>query len=280
MLLFFLLICNLVYGQNRNPSDPYISGDTFRAACDFIYDETTPSISLKGTRHGSTFFVKIDRIAEFFRKVHPRIPFPYVLVTHNGDLPAPGPCARYLDDPKLLAWYGQNVERSHPKLHPIPIGLANRYWPHGDAALLSQVQQASTTKSHLLYLNFTPGNCPAERQRVYDLFHAVPYCYTQSAKPYVGYLGDVAASKFVLSPRGNGLDCHRTWEALWLGAIPVLKTSMMDPLLEGLPVLIVNDWTDITESLLNQKWATHLLARYNLEKLYFDYWLQQINQYK
>ena len=30
---------------------------------------------------------------------------------------------------------------------------------------------------------------------------------------------------FVLSPRGRGLDCHRTWEALCLGCIPIVKKS-------------------------------------------------------
>ena len=28
---------------------------------------------------------------------------------------------------------------------------------------------------------------------------------------------------FVLSPFGNGMDCHRTWEALSLGSIPIIK---------------------------------------------------------
>ena len=35
---------------------------------------------------------------------------------------------------------------------------------------------------------------------------------------------------FILSPRGNGLDCHRTWEALLLGCIVVTKTSTLDPI--------------------------------------------------
>ena len=30
---------------------------------------------------------------------------------------------------------------------------------------------------------------------------------------------------FVLCPHGGGLDCHRNWEALCLGCIPIVKTS-------------------------------------------------------
>ena len=29
--------------------------------------------------------------------------------------------------------------------------------------------------------------------------------------------------KFILSPKGHGLDCHRTFEILLLGGIPVLE---------------------------------------------------------
>ena len=35
---------------------------------------------------------------------------------------------------------------------------------------------------------------------------------------------------FWLSPRGNGLDCHRTWEALYLDIIPIVWHSTLDPL--------------------------------------------------
>ena len=57
---------------------------------------------------------------------------------------------------------------------------------------------------------------------------------------------------FCLSPHGNGLDCHRTWEAIALGCIPVVKTSPLDRLFSGLPVLIVNSWSDLNESLLSE----------------------------
>jgi hypothetical protein len=49
----------------------------------------------------------------------------------------------------------------------------------------------------------------------------------------------------VVSPHGNGLDCHRTWESLVLGNIVIVKRSSLDPLYEGLPVVIVDDWREI-----------------------------------
>ena len=35
------------------------------------------------------------------------------------------------------------------------------------------------------------------------------------------YLRTLGQHRFVLSPRGNGLDAHRTWEALMVGTIPI-----------------------------------------------------------
>ena len=55
---------------------------------------------------------------------------------------------------------------------------------------------------------------------------------------------------FVLSPFGNGMDCHRTWEALLCGCIPIVRSSVFNELFDGLPVLIVDKWEDISLQLL------------------------------
>ena len=36
------------------------------------------------------------------------------------------------------------------------------------------------------------------------------------------WLEHYGTHRFVLSPPGHGLDCHRTWEAILLGAIPIV----------------------------------------------------------
>ena len=57
---------------------------------------------------------------------------------------------------------------------------------------------------------------------------------------------------FVVSPFGHGFDCIRTFEALCLGCIVIMKKSFLDVIYEDLPVLLVDEWTDINESLLNK----------------------------
>jgi hypothetical protein len=81
---------------------------------------------------------------------------------------------------------------------------------------------------------------------------------------------------FVISPHGNGLDCHRTWEALVLGCIPIIKTSSIDILFQDLPVLIVSDWSDINEELLTNTIKTFRSAVFNYDKLKLSYWVDKI----
>jgi hypothetical protein len=77
---------------------------------------------------------------------------------------------------------------------------------------------------------------------------------------------------FVISPHGNGYDCHRTWEALCLGCIPIVKTSILDPMYEELPVLIVNSWSDVTLDLLQNTIAKYKMQKFNYDKLLLSYW--------
>eukprot|EP00854_Cymbomonas_tetramitiformis_P026251 gene26251-32170_t len=61
-----------------------------------------------------------------------------------------------------------------------------------------------------------------------------------------------------MSPPGNGIDTHRTWEALMAGAIPVVfaNPAAMLPLYNGLPVLVIQDCKNITKSFLANEYTT------------------------
>jgi len=80
---------------------------------------------------------------------------------------------------------------------------------------------------------------------------------------------------FVLSPRGNGLDCHRTWEVLMMRRVPILKREgQLEQLYENLPVLFVDDWSDIDSIDLEKVFKE--FAFENQEYLYFDFWKKKI----
>jgi hypothetical protein len=264
---------------DRRTSEPHITGDTFRGLADHVYDEQVHRVVCKSVKRGDIIFVKTELLEEFFAHYHPRIRNPYILITHNSDAPTPGPFRHYLDDPKIIAWFGQNVKgRVHPKLTPIPIGFENRCWLNGDPAVLQEERERcqGAKKEHLLYMNFAIRTRPDVRGPLAEQFQSAPFCRVGENRPYREFLGDIGRAKFVLCPRGNGLDTHRAWEALYMGSIPIVKTSAMDRVFDRLPVLIVNDWQEVTQNYLEEKWKEMEGRTYAFEKLFFDYWKELI----
>lgn len=271
------------FAANRLPSAPFISGDDFRAICDHIVDETVESFEPEKVQQGDLIFVKIDYLDLFFKHCHPRIQSLYILITHNSDISIPSGTtvempvakgyAQWLNDPKLCAWFSTNVDARHPKLFPIPIGLENARWGKKYPELLMLHRQTALAKNKLLYGNFSIFNNPALRQPLYDLFSAQPFCHMiAQPKNLNDYLTDVQQSKFILSPPGNGLDCHRTWEALYAGTYPIVLSSALDPLFHDLPVVIVHDWQEITQEFLEQKYIELQGDLRSLKSLQFSCW--------
>lgn len=249
---------------------PYITGDLFRHFSHHIVDDTHIPFFPKEVKKGDVVFLKAKYLKTFCKYMHPAIQNPYILITGNGDEEVPGEYASLLDDDKIIAWFGMNATLAHPKLIPIPIG--------GGIPCISALESKPLEKERLLYLNFEEQNHP-ERVWVKKYFSEVPFCKVDEKKPFLDYLKEVSRSKYHISPRGNGIDCHRVWETILVGTIPILKSSSLDPLYQDLPVLIVQEWSEVTEELLESKYAELSNKQYDKEKLYIDYWLKLIDSY-
>lgn len=273
----------------RYTSFPYITGDGFRHLADFLLVETTsdseiPSI-IRNFKAGQKIFVKTDYLQKFFDVVHPQLS-PYILITHNSDIGAPGKFISFLESPKLIAWFCENCNTTirHPKLYPIPIGTCNghsmkevRHFTYEEATAMRELSK-STPKDILLYMNFYLWDGLPSRQSVYDLFKNKSFCFYRPHTSMQEYFKDLARCKFVLSPPGMGMDCYRTWEALLMGAIPIVLSNTLNPLYEDLPVLIINDWRDITPEFLEAKYKEMASKQYKMEKILLPYWSNLMNE--
>jgi len=269
--------------SRRISSYPYVSGDTFRASCNFIVDKTNRLLDPDEVKDGDTIFV-VNRkpfLDFFFKNVHPQINTNYILVTHNHDKSDFESYVKYLDDDKIVAWFGVNLTINHQKAFPIPIGLANKYWKHGNTNIIEQaIRNLPEQKNILLYMNIVVNTNKDIRQPVYDTFANKNFCHKANGRTFKDYINDLARSKFVISPPGNGIDCHRTWEALFLDAIPIIASTKLDRLFEDLPVIIIDNWTKITEKFLQNKYEEIMSKKYNLEKIFADYWFKKIDKFK
>lgn len=251
------------------PSYPYITGDSFRHVAEYILDEY-------GWRNNrgipGTIFVKTDFLNVFRTKYMPKTSFK--LISHNSDYGI-GVNDVYFDilsNPHLEKWYAQNVLVDHSKLVPIPIGLTNRRNPHySDPRVITETVRMNLHRDTLVYANY---NCSTNlKDRT--------YCRDQTKiNPVTGldfhsYLRDLCSSRFVISPVGNGIDCHRTWEALYCGASPIVTPYRLFNTMK-LPILVVRDWSEYKELQLTRELHEIMWSDFDMSVIRIDGFLRYI----
>jgi len=183
----------------------------------------------------------------------------FVIFTSHEDTPID----KYISIPyNVLGVHATNAEFFGDKIHPFPYGLQRELGDNDNRLSIMREmveKDEAVVPNKLLYIN-----CGIERhpdRLPLGKFEGLPWVTTRFDKdskffPYERYrdfLAELQDHKFMLCPRGHGMDCHRNWESLYLRRVPIMKFSpYFARLTEGFPVLFVNEWTDITEELLNQ----------------------------
>ena len=82
------------------------------------------------------------------------------------------------------------------------------------------------------------------------------------------YFNTLPSYKFIISPEGNGIDCHRHYEALMAGCIPIVEEhSGIREKYGNCPILYTNDYSEISETYLEDKYKEMLETKYDFSKL-------------
>ncbi|MEI8124592.1 MAG: hypothetical protein WCG42_02415 [Parachlamydiaceae bacterium] len=268
-------------------------------------------------RKGDIVWIGSRCLKHFYEKILPQIKEPFVLVTSGSDRSFPSETGlkqkelnKFLSSDKILHIFAQNCDdmKSHPNISPLPIGvdfhsIAYKF-PQGCwGETGSPLQQEARLKTILKNLQPTYMR---KKKAFVDFQHSDNIRYGPN-KRYLS-LGEDRTSifkrllptgvidhgelmarsnlwqtkgqyAFSISPQGNGLDCHRTWEDLILGCIVIVKTSPLDSMYEGLPVVIVQDWSEITAENMDL-WLTQYADAFTnpsyREKLTNRYWMKKI----
>ena len=92
------------------------------------------------------------------------------------------------------------------------------------------------------------------------------------------FLRFLKRSKFCISPQGNGADCFRTWDALYEKSIPIVQPKNCPVLgrYRDLPILYVDDYSEVTEDLLISEYKRMLDTEYDFSKLFLHYWTPRV----
>jgi hypothetical protein len=252
----------------------YITGNKFKLISDYIFEEG----GFRKTDVNNEipiYFVKIDLIDRFFNEYKPN--FPYKIITHNGDLPVEENHVKYTDDKNLISWYGQNINTISPKIKSIPIGIANEIWAHGNENTLTTIIEENNKKSNLLYCNFDIKTNIKGRTHCLD-FITKNNLKMSERQDFPNYLRSLSKSFFSLSPNGNGVDCHRTWESLYLKTIPIVTKNTNIEFYTDLPIYIIDNWNELEMETLNENLYNKIISKYSIDKLNIEYYYNQIKQ--
>lgn len=273
------------YSSDPRPSSyPYITGDGIRNNANHIYDNLK-TFDPKDVKDNDVIFVGDSSINQFLADLHPKIIVPYILVTHNGDAVVNDEMVARAGN-KVLKWYGINVVTSSPKVIPLPLGIENKhYYVLGIPSIFDAVIKNPPTKKNRIFYGFTVSTNKEERAPALAALMKHPLAETITRwLNFKQYLPLLATYKFVASPPGSCVEGHRTWDALYIGSVPIVKSSITTEYFKkiGAPIHVVKNWEelDALDEVKLEELFTSIKANGDRSVLYIDYWIDKIKNAK
>ena len=188
---------------------------------------------------------------------------------------------------QMVMWFTTNANLANDRVRAFPIGITDYcgYSPFhavvGDTAKFKALIDTTPRSDRgLVLLNFKDGNHES-RPSVRALFGEKPFvsttAYTADENGYVEYVRALRSHTFCLAPRGNGIDTHRMWEALYAGCIPIVQRSLALKDFADLPIFFVDDWAQAADEATLLKVRDEFRARtWDLRKLTLSYWFDEV----
>lgn len=272
-----------------------------------IFDQISKSknyIWIRNTSNNKNIKTDLD----YFGDLIDYIKNPIILITSDGDRPVPSSynkdlVEKILSNKKIIKWYTQNYDGSlvHPKLKYYPIGLDMHTKKWLNISYFDKFRSDETIRNNKFnYYMSIRNNKINKKNRIFCDSH-LSLSHPRRKEMYqilknnkmVDFLNEkvdhleimkkYSEYRFVLSPRGNGLDCHRTWEVFLLGSIVITETSSLDDMYikNNLPVIILKNFNDLNrincvDSLndLYTKYKNKCSKDNILEKFNPEYWVE------
>ena len=198
----------------------------------------------------------------------------------------------YLDSDKILHCYTWNKMFEHHKLSCLPIGLnhtrhlvsiKNNTSKNINKKLVCFNCSLNTNSERILIKNTIEKNLNCDKLNYIEPIKTIIINSYTDGKIKVPITNtkcyeDMSKYKFIISPKGAGIDCHRTWESIILGCIPIVKSSSINEIYKDLPILVIDDWSELNVELLEKKYKEINKTKYNYEKLYLNYWTNKFEE--
>ena len=227
------------------------------------------SYEITKINNARSVYVDTNYLHYFAGTIMPMILNDFVLLTHNssfsvGNLKSIEDsyikiyecCQKIIANDSMVKWFGLNMV-PHEKCEGIPDGMPNMHLIGISKGSNNSLELSTNTynlldevrdnaKTELVYVNFNLKTHKT-RDKVRRILEKNGFKLQSGGKKWKEYINEMSKYKFCISPRGNGIDCYRTWEALYIGCIPIVeKHEEIYTYFKDLPLLWVENYDIIT----------------------------------
>lgn len=262
----------------------FVSGINLRQAADAVLD-IDRKINFDNLNNNDVIWCKTDFLNELYDGIGTHTNN-YILITHCSDYDINENI--FNQRPNCIKkWFAQNVNYRHPDLIPVPIGIENHEGTNkglGDFDIISNNSFDFSIKNKIinkLFCNFSPYT-NRNRTNVASIIEQKQYGRFVYPLPFEEYVKQSKEYLFIASPRGNGIDCHRTWEALYYGCIPVVEKHFMYDEYKNLPIIQIDSWETFDMNMLTPYIEDYKKGKIfnNTEELTLEFYIKKINNIK
>jgi len=160
------------------------------------------------------------------------------------------------------SWQERPIGMSYQYIHVFSLGSKIQFGPHSNTVHCSMKDNSDIKRR---------GNEPVTRKVILNTLKNNKI-HNKITKP-IEYFISLPNYKFVISPEGNGIDCHRHYEAIIAGCIPIIEDNPLTiEKYKGLPILYTKDYSEITEEYLLSVYDSMLNTEYDFSKLFLNYY--------
>jgi len=269
----------------------FIDGDFFEGLADFSFGDMytnpiNPSVKILRDVKGlilneiPVFFIETHRIFSLISCVE-QVDFDVIIITHNSDFGIPDTIKSF--PPNIKKIFSQNYIGNHPIIDPIPIGLERTLWfpERNKQAKIRKILENVPNKKDLLYCNFDLNTNPIRKEWYESINkHLDIDMGNNLSDGFDSYIQNLSNAKFTISPPGNGADCHRNWESLYVQSVPVIADNLFNrSVFYDLPCVFIErkNINNIYDILIDRKDEVY---DFSSPKLGAEYWKTQLENEK
>jgi len=262
----------------KKNSFPFLSGDLFADYADVSLYESRfrrKAPTFNEIANAESIFCPSHKYEEMLSEYGSAITA-RVLILGNSDRDFTEPLKNL--PPSIVRVFRQNSTYFDDLYRFLPIGIENlKLGQNGQRKLFEDSFIGVQKENKVLVGPFSPTHEERNFHLSLNEDPDAPYHLLRGRISPKNYARVSSQFAYVASPRGNGLDTHRFWEALYRGSYPIVLKSSWSSAIEslGIPIIQINNWsTAELQNIVNLDLP--IFDPVAIKQLWAEYWYQEI----